>query len=477
VPPALDATQRKLLFDSSATAGDFVEVAGDTMTGPLINTATGAGLVVSPTTGSAAIVLNGTSSGPGQSKGLQGQTNGSPRWNLFLGSTAAEGGTNTGSDFVIENFNDAGVRLNTPLMINRATSALSINGNGGSAYAGASVVGNASLVLNKPVGAFNNVIIGATNSQTRWSVVLGTNAAETGVGNTGSDFTINCSADDGSYLSTPLSITRATGQLNGMTAVFSGNISSVGINGTWGGFTGNFQVGNLISAGSVISNTVAGTSTYFVGQTAGVSHWALRLGDGTAAADLSLDAFDNTGTVIASSPLKIQRASGVATFEKILRANAYQCKAGTAAAAYGANAFLIDWPSGLLWIDAVSVGIVANASDYRIKQDVAPLPSTWEAVKALNPIRYTLKDYTPPQSEEQRVAGEQPNQLFSADGVERWGFIAHELQETLIPTAASGEKDQADCIQSPNWPTIVATLTKALQEAMARIEALEGAAA
>jgi hypothetical protein len=67
--------------------------------------------------------------------------------------------------------------------------------------------------------------------------------------------------------------------------------------------------------------------------------------------------------------------------------------------------------------------------------------------------------------------------LVKADNIERWGFVAHELQETLVESAASGVKDQADTIQSPNPWTVIASLTKALQEAMERIEALEAARA
>jgi len=65
--------------------------------------------------------------------------------------------------------------------------------------------------------------------------------------------------------------------------------------------------------------------------------------------------------------------------------------------------------------------------------------------------------------------------LFEADDIERWGFLAHELQETLVPSAASCEKDAEDAIQSPNPWTVIAALTSALQEAMSRIEALESA--
>jgi hypothetical protein len=47
----------------------------------------------------------------------------------------------------------------------------------------------------------------------------------------------------------------------------------------------------------------------------------------------------------------------------------------------------------------------------------------------------------------------------------------------LTPSAANGLKDAPDEIQSLNLPTLLAALTRALQEAMARIEALEGARA
>ena len=66
--------------------------------------------------------------------------------------------------------------------------------------------------------------------------------------------------------------------------------------------------------------------------------------------------------------------------------------------------------------------------------------------------------------------------MFAADDIERWGFIAHEVQETLLPSAASAVKDDPVAVQSLNLAPIVASLTKALQEAMARIEALEAAA-
>jgi hypothetical protein len=136
------------------------------------------------------------------------------------------------------------------------------------------------------------------------------------------------------------------------------------------------------------------------------------------------------------------------------------------------------------------LGQVAFVSDYRTKKDVIDLPAMWDTVKKLRPIKYTQQEFSPPshleyisqrrQRDAKMVAQDKaytpekiPGPLFTADDTERWGFMAHELQETLVMSAATGAKDAAAAIQSPNPLTIIAALTKALQETMTRVEALE----
>jgi len=63
--------------------------------------------------------------------------------------------------------------------------------------------------------------------------------------------------------------------------------------------------------------------------------------------------------------------------------------------------------------------------------------------------------------------------LIEADDRERWGFIAHELQETLGETAATVSKDHPDRLQSPNLMALIAALTRTVQELQARVEELE----
>jgi hypothetical protein len=92
----------------------FVNVIGDTMTGDLtINKAW------------PALVLNKPASGTGSV--IHGQTNGLPRWVMFLGTSATEGGGNSGSDFSIDRFDDAGVNAGSALSISRASGIVTLN--------------------------------------------------------------------------------------------------------------------------------------------------------------------------------------------------------------------------------------------------------------------------------------------------------------------------------------------------------------
>jgi hypothetical protein len=146
----------------------------------------------------------------------------------------------------------------------------------------------------------------------------------------------------------------------------------------------------------------------------------------------------------------------------------YRCRAGQNDPAY---VFSIDWPGAWFYIGGTAVAQLAFQSDYRIKKDIEPLKGMWDRVKALKPISYTPKEYTPPGLE--ATAKSEGKPFVVETNIEHWGFIAHELQDTLLYTAASGRKDDPDVVQSLNWPPILAATVKALQEAMARIEALE----
>jgi len=154
---------------------------------------------------------------------------------------------------------------------------------------------------------------------------------------------------------------------------------------------------------------------------------------------------------------------------KVQLSNGWQSKDGFSGS-YGSVCSNLSW-DGVAWgfhlyADDQHLGIVGMTSDYRIKKDVIDLPGMWDTVKALRPIKYTGADYNP-------VGSHTEEPMFKSNDVEQWGFIAHELQDTMVKSAATAEKDAPNAVQSPNPWTLLAAVTKALQEAMARIEALE----
>ena len=128
--------------------------------------------------------------------------------------------------------------------------------------------GYASLTLIKPAGSNGNQIDGATAGLSRWALLLGDATAESG-GNAGSHFSINRFDDSGSYLGTPLSINRTTGnvaiaqQLIANAAAITGGLT-VGSNQ---GITGSLTVGNSVAVTGNVSATAdlfcAGTGVVY----------------------------------------------------------------------------------------------------------------------------------------------------------------------------------------------------------------------
>jgi hypothetical protein len=95
-----------------------------------------------------------------------------------------------------------------------------------------------------------------------------------------------------------------------------------------------------------------------------------------------------------------------------------------------------------------------TTSDYRLKENVAPMQNALTTVAALKPVTYTWK----------------------ADGSAGQGFIAHELQ-TVVPDCVTGVKDALDKDGKPQHQGVdtsflVATLTAAIQEQQALIQDL-----
>ena len=109
--------------------------------------------------------------------------------------------------------------------------------------------------------------------------------------------------------------------------------------------------------------------------------------------------------------------------------------------------------------------VLAQDSDYRLKTNIADLTNCIDKVKLLKPVSYNWNGL-----------------LDKPTDIVRHGFVAHELAE-VIPQAVMGAKDATKTDEDGNENVIdpqqieqkyiIPTLTKALQEAIAKIETLE----
>ena len=96
-----------------------------------------------------------------------------------------------------------------------------------------------------------------------------------------------------------------------------------------------------------------------------------------------------------------------------------------------------------------------ETSDYRLKENVAPMSGSIDKLKQLKPSTW----------------------LWKIDGSYGEGFLAHEAQ-AVVPIAVTGTKDEVDDEGNPEYQGIdksklVPLLTAALQEAITKIEDLE----
>ena len=96
-----------------------------------------------------------------------------------------------------------------------------------------------------------------------------------------------------------------------------------------------------------------------------------------------------------------------------------------------------------------------TSSDYRLKEDWQPMSGSVDRVKSLNPVNFAWK----------------------ADGSRVDGFLAHEAQ-AVVPEAVTGTHNEVDddgnpVMQGIDQSKLVPLLTAALQDSIAKIEALE----
>jgi hypothetical protein len=101
---------------------------------------------------------------------------------------------------------------------------------------------------------------------------------------------------------------------------------------------------------------------------------------------------------------------------------------------------------------SLSATSFVTSSDYRLKENIAPMTGALSKVAQLNPVTYDWKA-----------------------GGSSQGFIAHELQ-AVVPDCVVGDKDEVDADgnikpQGVDTSFLVATLTAAIQELNAKVDA------
>ena len=223
---------------------------------------------------------------------------------------------------------------------------------------------------------------------------------------------------------------------NGIT-IYSGNTSTAGIN---------------FADGTTGADIYAGGITY--NHNTNNLDFSTTDGSGRMRIDSSGNVLVNT-TSSTGHKMTVQSAAG---------AGGIDCVGG---ATNGYYAMRVDMPStntyGVLFRNnGNNVGDIRinsstttynTSSDYRLKEDIAPMTGALDKVSALKPVTYKWK----------------------VDGSDGQGFIAHELQE-VVAGCVSGEKDAVDKNGNPEYQGIdtsflVATLTAAIQELNARVDA------
>jgi len=271
-----------------ASETNRVSRAGDTMTGDLAITKN------APTLG---LVKTST----GTEATLAGFVSAIPIWGVVPGDTNNAfsidryvNGVYTDSPVSI-NLLSGGVGFSAGITVSTTANVDTLNVNGDLTVYKASPT----LTLSKTSSGQANTIVGKTSSLARWAILPGDSTAETS-SNIGSDFAISSWNDAGSYLETPLAITRSTGQttLKGLTV--NNNVS----------VSGTLQVTGTVSTPSTVADKIgnvriipqnAQTTGYTLAATDVGKHIAISSGgvavpSGTFSAGDAIVIYNNSGS-------------------------------------------------------------------------------------------------------------------------------------------------------------------------------------
>jgi hypothetical protein len=419
----------------------YVALAGNT-TG-VHNDAFGAYALTSNTTGN-------YNSGIGTAA-LSGNTTGSS--NVAVGKSALQSNTtasnNTAVGYQAGYSNTTGTTLtafgfnaaysNTTGANNIAIGANSLNSNS---------TGNSNTVMGYQVAYYNT-----TGS---YNTAIGDNALKS---NTTANYNTAVGYQAG-YSNTTGTYNTFVGYAAGYSSNTSGNVSNTFV-GQQSGYSVSTGANNTFLGAGAGYSVTTGSNNTIVGEYSG-NQGGLNITTASNYIVLSDGAgnprgiFDNNGNLLVGTTSSTAPNPGLSVY--VAGAGNTQAIIGHSTSSGSGQAYVAFLYNGGTIGSITQNGTTAVAyntsSDYRLKENIAPMTGALEKVAELKPVTYTWK----------------------TDGSKGQGFIAHELQ-AVVPDCVTGEKDAVDAEGNPVYQGIdtsflVATLTAAIQELKAQNDSL-----
>ena len=211
-----------------------------------------------------------------------------------------------------------------------------------------------------------------------------------------------------------------------------------------------YLFGSAVAGAGASGNLVIATDS--TGSSNAIQFYTGGFNQAKSAARMTIDGSGNVlvGTTSATSSAKVCVSASMNSYNGIVMVDT-----GSTGGNY--MQFLNSSPAqaGAITHFGTTTVLYTTSSDYRLKENIAPMTGALAKVAQLKPCTYTWKD----------------------GGAVGDGFIAHELQ-TVFPDAVAGEKDAVNEDGTPKYQGIdtsvlVATLTAAIQEQQAIITQLQ----
>jgi Chaperone of endosialidase len=405
--------------------GRYVNVTGDTMTGTL--NITGTTSTINVIGGTPQLQMNKTASG--QSTAINAFTNNLSRWQVNVGDTAAESGSNAGSNFTVYRFSDAGTVIDSPFSIARATGAVTMTGD-------LTVTKTFPVInLNKSASGDRARIVGQKGGLQRWVLEIGDTATESG-SNVGSDFYIYRYTDAGAFIDAPLTIARSTGQITIPKLSAPNYVAKTGDT-----MTGLLTVPTFVStgaakAGQLMQVSASGNPSVTAYNTNTVNEWGFWVGS----TRMDLGIFNAGGGVPTGTGCWLSTA-------------AFTVLVATSAK-----------PGGGSW---------ADSSDARIKNVLGDYTHGLAEIMQVRPVRYTFKgNYSA-----DKIAGTKDAAHANVLDKEFVGVVAQEIEvpmpETVTQVPGYIDNQPVNDARIYDASALIYALVNSVKELAARLDALE----